>query len=97
MMKIALLSTDTECRASYLQGRLPERYMEDFSLAGLVVDRYTEAYELLRENGYRLKEQAGGAEIALDLYQHLPEVMSLLAANHINCELWDIADTIYQA
>jgi len=97
MVKIALLPEDINSRASYLSGRLPRRYMEDFSLAGLVVDRYEEACSLLSDRGYKLREEAGGLEISLVTCQQLPALMSILTAHQIHCELSDIADTIYQA
>ena len=97
MVKIALLPDDTKIRACYLNGRLPERYMEDFSLTGIVVDRFEEACVLLADRGYQLREEEGGLEISLGTSQQLPALMSILTAHQIHCEISDIADTIYQA
>jgi len=97
MVNIALLPDDAANKACYLQSRLPARYMEDYSLAGLVVNRYHEACALLAENGYQLNEQCGGMEISLTAYHDLLQVVSLLGTHRIHCEMSDIADTIYQA
>lgn len=97
MLKIPLLPVDIDCRARYLDGRLPGRYMEDFSLPGLVVDRYDAARGLLIEKGYQLSLRDDGAEIALSTIRQLPDIVSTLTSADIYCEFSDIADTIYQA
>jgi len=96
-MRMPLLPSDISRRAQYLQDRLPQRYMEDFSLLGLVVDRYPEACRLLADHGYHLTEEDGGAEISIDFIRQLQPLMALLAAGRIHCELTDVADTVYQA
>lgn len=97
MVKIAMVPEDITRRACYLSTRLPARYMEDFSLAGLVVDRFDEACSLLVGRGYQLREDEGCLEISLGSCRQLPALMSMLAAHQIHCEMADIADTIYQA
>jgi len=96
-MKMPLLPSDISRRAQYLQHRLPQRYMEDFSLLGLVVDRFPEACRLLAEHGYQLTEEDGVAEISIDFIRQLQPLMTLLESGRIGCELADIADTVYQA
>ena len=72
--------------------------MEDFSLPGLLVDRYEEACALLRADGVTLVEGDGvGVELELAAYHQLPAVLDRLAQGRISCQLADIADTIYQA
>jgi hypothetical protein len=98
MGKIALLPCNVNSRAKYLAGRtLPPNYMEDFTLMGFVVDRYTEALTLLTRHSYQLEKQKGGADIYIHTAEDLQKIRSLLNANGISCDFSDIADSIYQA
>lgn len=98
MTKIAILPIDAACRAEYLGSRqLPVNYMSDYSLMGFVVDRYSEALELLSSSGYHLDKLQFGAEILIQTPRNLTEICSLLARNSIQCDLTDIVDSLYQA
>lgn len=98
MGKIALLPCDVNSRAKYLANRtLPTNYMEDFTLMGFVVDRYTEALTLLTQHSYQLEKQRGGADIFIHRAADLQKIRALLNANDISCDFSDIADSIYQA
>ena len=98
MTKIALLPADTRSRGRYLESReLPTNYMEDFTLMGLVVDRYQQALDILRSSGYDLEELQEGADITITSFSRLPEIADLLNTKGIRCDLSDVADTLYQA
>ncbi len=71
--------------------------MADFTVMGFVVDRYSEALDLLSSAGFRLDQQEGGTGIFIDTPCRLPEIGALMAVNNISCEFSDIADTLYQA
>ena len=98
MGKIALLPCDSCSRAKYLGNKaLPDNYMADFTLMGFIVGQYRRALALLTSAGYRVDEQETGADICIDNPHTLQEIKALLTANHISCDLSDIADTLYQA
>lgn len=98
MGTIALVPCDCRSRALYLDSRiLPDNYMADFTLPGLVVDQYRQSVTLLQSAGYTVEEQQGGADICIDTPAALQRIHVLLRANHISCDFADIADTLYQA
>lgn len=98
MGTIALVPCDCHSRAKYLGNReLPDNYMADFTLLGFVVGQYQQAVALLTAAGYRVEVQEGGADIRINTPSMLQEIKTLLTANHISCDLSDIADTLYQA
>ena len=98
MGSIALVPGDCRSRAVYLSNReLPDNYMADFTVLGFVVDQYRQSVTLLQSAGYTVQELQGGADIRIDTPVALLQIHGLLRANHINCDLADIADTLYQA
>lgn len=98
MSKIALCPNCAESRARYLGGvTIPEKYMEDFTLMGFVVDNYSDAVNLVKSAGFAVDECDGGTEIDVTGPDHLTEIQSLLTSHQIQSVFSDIADTIYQA
>ncbi len=98
MGTIALVPCDCRSRALYLDNRvLPDNYMADFTLLGLVVDQYRQSVTLLQSAGYMVEELPGGADIRIDTPAALQRIHMLLRANNISCDFADIADTLYQA
>lgn len=93
-----ILPADIKSREMYLDSRpLPVKYMEDFSLMGFVVDRYTEACALLLAAGYHLSQHQYGSDLVVEGPAKIVEISSLLMSNNINSTFSDIADTLYQA
>lgn len=98
MGKIALLPCDIQSKGKYLEKRkLPDNYMEDFSLMGFVVDRYQEALSILTNYSYQLDVHKAGTEIHINTPQDLQKIEKLLKANNVRCDFSDIADSLYQA
>jgi predicted RNA binding protein YcfA (HicA-like mRNA interferase family) len=98
MPKIALVANNCRSRSLYLQNsRLPAFYMEDFSVLGLLVERYEEACALLQNDGYTVLEAKGGSDVNLVHPDQIVTIIDTLKKNGIATELADIADTIYQA
>ena len=98
MNRIVLCRNDAVSRAGYLEHQtLPDNYMGDYTLMGLVVDCYDSTVDLLTSCGYQLKEIDGCSEVLIDSPKHLPIIQDILAAQDIYCEYSDIADTLYQA
>lgn len=98
MGKIALLPEGLQERAEYLEGLgVPDKYMEDYSVLGIIVDRYHESLALLRDSGFTIEKGAAGAMIYLKDHSSLGRILGLLNENLIRCDYKDIADTFYQA
>ncbi len=98
MGKIALLPEGIHERAEYLAGLgIPDNYMEDYSVLGIIVDRYQESLSLLRASGFAIEECAAGTMIDLQDRTSLAKIIGLLNEHLIRCDYKDIADTFYQA
>lgn len=98
MAKIALIANSSESRSKYLQSaHMPVFYMEDFSILGLLVEKYEEARTVLKNKGYTIIKLEGGSDIHLDHPGQISTIITTLLQHDIHAELSDIADTIYQA
>lgn len=98
MGKIALLPEGLHERAEYLEGLgVPDKYMEDYSVLGIVVDRYQESLALLHESGFVIEKLSAGSMVSLENRFSLGMILGLLNENQIRCDYKDIADTFYQA
>jgi hypothetical protein len=98
MSKIALLPEGVHERAEYLDGLgVPDKYMEDYSVLGIIVDRYQESLVVLRNSGFAIEKGAAGTLINLEDRSSLAKILGLLNENQIRCDYKDIADTFYQA
>lgn len=86
-----------QCRGSHALARpLPAFYMSDYSVLGLLVDRYEETLKVLAEAKFSIVEQAGDREVAIDHAGDLQQVLGVLRKNSIACEFADVVSGIYQ-
>jgi hypothetical protein len=98
MTRLPLLPQARHYRERYLDSQaLPDNYMEDFSLMGLLVNDFTSAADTLESAGFTLSQGTGSAEVTIDSPDHLKQAVALLEAHAIDCTLTDIADSLYQA
>ncbi len=98
MGKIALLPESLHERVEYLDGLgVPDKYMEDYSVLGIIVDQYHESLALLLDSGFTIDKLAAGSMISLEDHSSLGKILELLDDNRIRCDYKDIADTYYQA
>jgi hypothetical protein len=75
---------------------LPTFYMSDYSVLGLLVDRPEEAVRVLGEHKFPLTETDCGAELAIDRPGGLQEMVHLLSAQGLRCEIADVVTEVYQ-
>lgn len=75
---------------------LPTFYMSDYSVLGLLVDRPEEAVRVLGAHRYALTEDDCGAEVSIDHPRRLQEVVRLLSAQGLGCEIADVVTEVYQ-
>lgn len=98
MTRLPLLPQARQYRERYLDSQaLPDNYMGDFSLMGLLVNDFTSAADTLKNAGFTLSQGSGNAEVTIDSPDHLKQAVDLLEAHAIDCTLTDIADSLYQA
>lgn len=98
MITIPLFSQDIRDRAFYLSLReIPDNYMEDFTLLGLIVDHYQEARDLLSNEAYPFCDKAYSLELHLNSPADIRSIKKLFETNGITCTMSDIADSLYQA
>lgn len=98
MAKLALIANNCRSRSLYLENSsLPNFYMEDFSILGLLVEKYDEACALLKAGGYNVVKLEGGSDIHIEHRDQIRAIIGTLKQHGIPTELSDIADTMYQA
>ena len=65
MAKIALIPEGIAEKSEFINNLgLPVNYMEDFSVLGLVVDRYHDSIAVLEKSGFTIKNLKPGAIIS---------------------------------
>lgn len=98
MAKIALIPEGLDEKSEFLNNLgIPVNYMEDFSVLGIVVDRYQESVAVLKKSGFTIESLEPGSIISFDDSSVLARLLSLLRAKRIRCNYRDIADSFYQA
>lgn len=75
---------------------MPDFYMADFSLLGLMVDDYDRTLSLIRTRSLPLKKTSAGVEFPFKHSDQLQTLVCFLQSSGINCGISDIADQIYQ-
>ncbi len=70
--------------------------MEDFSVLGFRVADCERAREVLRGSCFELRQSQGGTQVMIDNASQLEDVMRVLRASGLACELTDVAQGMYQ-
>jgi hypothetical protein len=91
-----LIQLDASPATAFGHCRLPTFYMQDFSVLGLRVDDCGRALAILERHGYGWRRARSVAEIAIASPSGLLDVVHLLNANGVQCDLADIAGGMYQ-
>lgn len=98
MAKIALIPEGADEKSEFLNKLgIPANYMEDFSVLGIVVDRYHESVALLMKSGFLIENLEPGSMISFEDPSVIESVLNLLCTEHIRCNYQDIADSFYQS
>ena len=75
---------------------LPDFYMEDHSVLGLLVANLDRARRVLADKDYAVDETSNHLKVKFDGANQMAEIVNLLIQNGIDCEIADIVDQIYQ-
>ncbi len=74
----------------------PKAYMEDFSVLGFRVNDCEQALGILRKASFDVKQSHGGRHVKIENAARIKDVVQLLHANGMNCEVTDVAQGMYQ-
>ena len=74
----------------------PLFYMNDFSRLGLVVNRLTEALEVLKTGGFRVRSGEDGHAVEVDNPSQAQKVCAILATGRLEVEIADLVSCAYQ-
>lgn len=98
MGRIAIVPEDVHSRAEFLACLgIPLEYMGDFTVLGIVVDRYPEAVDVARDKGFIVDCLSGGVLVEFTRTSAVAALIQELALHGIRSQYQDIADTFYQA
>ena len=75
---------------------LPDFYMEDYSVLGLLVANLDRTHQVLTKQQFAVHKKSDNLEIEIDRADQLPEIITLLIRNGIECQIADIVDQVYQ-
>ncbi len=75
---------------------LPVFYMSDYSVTGLIVDRFQEAAKLLEENGFSMIDESCGITVQFQDVEQLHKVFQLFKTHEIEYDLADLVGQVYQ-
>ncbi len=76
--------------------KLPIAYMEDFSVLGFRVDDCERALGILGKTSFELRQRHGRTTLKLEDAGRIKEVIQVLQANGLVCEVTDVAQGMYQ-
>ena len=65
-------------------------------MLGLKVSDFNQAVSMLDRNAFSLKRAGGNTMVNIETASQMHEVMHLLNANGLECEIADVAEGMYQ-
>ena len=75
---------------------LPDFYMEDYSVLGLLVANLDRAHQVLADKNYAIHKKQAHLKVQFDGVDQLSEIVNLFSQNGIDCGIADIIDQVYQ-
>ena len=75
---------------------LPDFYMADYSILGLLVASLDKAYQVLEDKEFAVNKKTDHIEVNVDSAAQISEIVNMLSQNGIDCGLADIVDQVYQ-
>ena len=75
---------------------LPDFYMEDYSILGLLVASLDRTHQVLTGRHFTVHIKSDHLKIEIDRADQMPEIITLLIQNGIECQIADIVDQVYQ-
>ena len=75
---------------------LPTFYMADYSVLGFRVNDCERALRILDRHAFIVRKGQGSAGVKIDNVARMQAAMQLLRDNGVECEVADIAESVYQ-
>jgi len=75
---------------------LPDFYMADYSVLGLLVASLDRTHQVLEDQDFAVHKKSDHLEVSVDSADQMSEIVNLLSQNGIDCALADIVDQVYQ-
>jgi hypothetical protein len=90
-------SSHFENRQAYLTEKcLPVFYMSDYSVMGILVDKFKEAVRILEENKFSIIQSPSGIEVRIANAAHIQKIFQIFKKNSIDYGMADMVGQIYQ-
>ena len=96
MLSLPILAKNEKLRVCLQNSNLPDNYMSDFTVLGILVDRLEAALKILNEHNFEVLGNRDGYQVKLDRTGRMPEISDVLSRGGIDVALADIADQVYQ-
>jgi hypothetical protein len=98
MGRLAVVPDSAAAREDFLHHfGVPDNYMGDFSVTGIVVEDYPESLSILQSEGFSIETVGSGSLIGFDGLPAVSRILNLLQAGRIHFYYGDIATLFYQA
>jgi len=75
---------------------LPDFYMGDYSVLGLLVANLDRTHRVLADRQFAVHKKSDHLKVKIDRTDQLPEIVNLLSQSGIGCGIADIVDQVYQ-
>ena len=96
MPRLPILPNESNAAICLPYSALPSFYMEDYTVLGLRVGNLDAALRLLEKNGISIFKSPGYSELSIQKRDQIPQIIQLLNANDISCNIADIVEQVYQ-
>ena len=96
MGALPVLQQDQNVPVCFSKNNLPDFYMEDYSVLGLLVANLNRAHQVLADRNIAVHKKSDYLEVNFDSADQIAEIVNLLSQNGIDCGLSDIVDQVYQ-
>jgi hypothetical protein len=80
----------------FYKNDLPDFYMQDYSVLGLLVASLDKAHQVLADQEFAVYKKSDHLEVNFEGADQMSEIVNLLSQNGIDCGIADIVDQIYQ-
>ena len=96
MGALHVLQKDRTVSLCLSRDELPDFYMNDFSVLGLLVSDLEATRQVIADKDFAVYRESDYLKLNIDRFDHLLEIVTRLKHNGIDCEVTDIVDQVYQ-
>lgn len=93
---LPVLQLGRDMPVSLPNDNLPDFYMEDYSVVGLLVANLDRARRVLENRNFAVHQKSDYLKVKFDGADQMAEIVNLLSQNGIECGIADIVDQVYQ-